>query len=29
MDAWHHAVLDEELVKTVCAAPYLDRAISD
>jgi transposase len=29
MDAWRHAVLDEELVKSLCAAPYLDRATSD
>ena len=29
MTAWRHAVLDEELVKSVCAAPYLDRATSD
>ena len=29
MDAWRLAVLDEELVQAVCAAPYLDRATSD
>jgi transposase len=29
MDAWKKAVLDVELVKTVCAAPHLDRATSD
>jgi len=29
MDAWRHAVLDEDLVQAVCAAPYLDRATSD
>ena len=29
MDAWRHAVLDEELVKSVCAAPYIDSATSD
>jgi transposase len=29
MDAWRLAVLDEELVQTVCAAPYLNRATSD
>lgn len=28
MQAWQRAVLDEELVKSVCAAPYLNRAIS-
>jgi transposase len=28
MDAWRLAVLDEELVRTVCAAPHLDRATS-
>ena len=28
MQAWQHAVLDDELVRTVCAAPYLNRAIS-
>lgn len=27
--AWRTAVLDEELMKTVCAAPYLERATSD
>jgi len=26
--AWRHAVLDPELMKTVCAAPYLERANS-
>ncbi|HEY4759339.1 MAG TPA: IS630 family transposase [Thermoguttaceae bacterium] len=26
IEAWHHAVLNEELMKTVCAAPYLKRA---
>ena len=29
MQAWKQAVLDEELVKTVCAATYLRRASSD
>ena len=29
IEAWHHAVLDTELMKTVCAAPYLKRAISE
>ena len=29
MAAWRKAVLDEELIKTVCAAPYIDRATSD
>jgi transposase len=29
LDAWHAAVLDQELVKSVCAAPYLQRATSD
>ncbi len=29
MDAWRRAVLDQQLVKSVCAAPYLDRATSD
>jgi transposase len=28
VDAWHKAALDPELMKTVCAAPYLDRATS-
>lgn len=28
LDAWRTAVLDAELMKTVCAAPYLERAIS-
>lgn len=27
--AWKNAVLDTELMKTVCAAPYLNRATSD
>lgn len=27
--AWHHAVLNAPLMKTVCAAPYLERASSD
>ena len=29
LDAWRKAVLDQELMKTVCAAPYLERATSD
>ena len=29
IDAWKVAVLDPELMKTVCAAPYLDRANSE
>jgi hypothetical protein len=29
IDAWRAAVLDEELVKSVCAAPYTQRAASD
>ena len=29
MAAWQRAVLDTELMKTVCAAPYLKRASSD
>jgi transposase len=29
MDAWRRAVLDEDLIKSVCAAPYTDRATSD
>ena len=29
MTAWRTAVLDEGLMQTVCAAPYLDRATSD
>jgi transposase len=29
MNAWRKAVLNTELVKTVCAAPYLNRATSD
>jgi hypothetical protein len=28
VEAWHHAVLDSELMKTVCAAPFLKRANS-
>lgn len=28
MTTWRNAVLDEELVKSVCAAPYIDRAAS-
>ena len=28
IDAWRQAVLDPELMTTVCAAPYLDRASS-
>jgi len=28
IEAWRHAVLDPELMKTVCAAPYLERANS-
>jgi transposase len=28
IEAWRQAVLDPELMKTVCAAPYLDRASS-
>lgn len=28
IDAWRRAALDPELMKTVCAAPYLDRATS-
>lgn len=27
--AWHHAVLNPTLMKTLCAAPYLNRASSD
>lgn len=27
--AWHHAVLDTTLMKTVCAVPYLNRASSN
>ncbi len=27
--AWQTAVLDEDLMKTVCAAPYVERATSD
>jgi transposase len=29
VDAWQKAVLDAELMKTVCAAPYANRATSD
>jgi len=29
VDAWEKAVLDPELMKTVCAAPYLQRATSN
>jgi transposase len=29
MTAWRTAVLDQDLMKTVCAAPYLERATSD
>lgn len=29
VDAWRKAVLDAELMKTVCAAPYANRATSD
>jgi transposase len=29
IDAWRAAVLDEQLVKSVCAAPYTQRATSD
>ena len=29
MTAWQKAVLDEDLVKTVCAAPYLNRVSSN
>jgi transposase len=28
VEAWRHAVLDSELMKTVCAAPFLERANS-
>jgi transposase len=28
VDAWHQAVLDADLMKTVCAAPYVNRATS-
>ena len=28
IDAWRTAVLDPELMKTVCAAPYVERAAS-
>lgn len=29
MEAWRKAALDTELIKSVCAAPYLNRATSD
>jgi hypothetical protein len=29
MTAWQTAVLDQDLMKTVCAAPYLERATLD
>jgi transposase len=29
LDAWQHAVLNPELMKSVCAAPDLERASSD
>lgn len=29
MTAWRTAVLDEDLMQSVCAAPYIDRAASD
>ena len=29
MEAWRRAVLDEDLVKSVCAAPYIERATSN
>ena len=29
MTAWREAVLNEEIVRTVCAAPYIERATSD
>lgn len=29
LDAWRHAVLDPQLMKTVCAAPYIKRATSE
>lgn len=29
IDAWRHAVLDQELVQSVCNAPYLKRATSN
>jgi transposase len=29
IEAWRHAALDTELMKTVCAAPYLKRATSE
>ena len=29
MDAWRHAVLDQELVKSVCAASYIKRDTSN
>ena len=28
IDAWRKAVLEPELMKTICAAPYLKRAVS-
>jgi len=29
VDAWRHAVLDPELMKSVCATPYLNSATSN
>ena len=29
MQAWRKAALDTKLIKSVCAAPYLNRATSD
>jgi hypothetical protein len=29
IDAWRQAVLDADLMKTVCASPYANRATSD
>jgi hypothetical protein len=29
MTVWRSAVLDQDLMKTVCTAPYLERATSD
>ena len=29
MEAWQKVVLDREIIKSVCAAPYLNRAVSD
>jgi len=29
MQAWQHALLDQQLVRSVCAAPYINRATSD